>query len=289
MLIDARHKKWIVATVVLSAAAFGFYHWMDWRTPGRLTGGTTVGLWYGIIGSLLMIYAGLLSALRKVPAWWWLGPRSVWLRGHIWLGLLSVVFILLHSGYRFGGTLEKILWVVFALTIATGIFGLLLQQFLPRMITSRVPCEAPYEQIPHLCKVMRRKAEEALRNIWSTEAQGTLASVQMSQNVLGAKMQLQEFCEKQIWPFLNEKYQRSSLLANPVKAETAFDRLRALPGLNEVKEHLAELEQLCEERRLLAEQERLHHWLHGWLLLHIPLSLALLFLGLAHAFTALYY
>ena len=52
---------------------------------------------------------------------------------------------------------------------------------------------------------------------------------------------------------------------------------------------LDELEALCRERRRLAEQERLHGWLHGWLLLHIPLSAALLVLGVAHAVTALYY
>ncbi len=55
-------------------------------TPGGLTGGSLVGLWYGIIGSALMIYAGLLSLLRRVPSWWWIGSRKVWLRGHIWLG-----------------------------------------------------------------------------------------------------------------------------------------------------------------------------------------------------------
>jgi len=30
-------------------------------------------------------------------------------------------------------------------------------------------------------------------------------------------------------------------------------------------------------------QERMHHWLHGWLLVHIPLSLALILLGAVHA------
>ena len=52
---------------------------------------------------------------------------------------------------------------------------------------------------------------------------------------------------------------------------------------------LAELEAICQERRAYAEQERIHHWLHGWLLLHIPLSLALLVLGTLHAILSLYY
>jgi hypothetical protein len=39
----------------------------------------------------------------------------------------------------------------------------------------------------------------------------------------------------------------------------------------------------------LDEQRRLHRLLHGWLLIHIPASYALLLLGVAHAVVALTY
>ena len=52
-------------------------------------------------------------------------------------------------------------------------------------------------------------------------------------------------------------------------------------------EHLRDLEDICDEARQLLRQERLHRWLHGWLLLHIPLSLALILLGAVHAVMAL--
>ncbi len=289
MLIDSTHRRWIMCTVALGLVAIAAYWWLDRSTPGGLTGGSTVGLWYGIIGSSLMVFAGLLSALRKVPAWWWIGSRKAWLKGHVWLGLLSVVVILCHSGFRWGGVLEQALWVVFGLTIITGVFGLLLQQFVPRMITTRVPCEAPYEQIPHLCKVMAQKAEKLVSSAWERDLQETQMSMRGSQLGLGAKVQLQEFYEAQILPFLSKPYRRSALLAQPLQAETAFARLKALPGLADVKEQVEELELLCAERRQLAAQERLHHLLHGWLLLHIPLSVALLILGVAHAVASLYY
>jgi hypothetical protein len=50
---------------------------------------------------------------------------------------------------------------------------------------------------------------------------------------------------------------------------------------------VADLEDICDEARQLLRQERLHHWMHGWLLLHIPLSLALILLGAVHAVMAL--
>jgi hypothetical protein len=52
---------------------------------------------------------------------------------------------------------------------------------------------------------------------------------------------------------------------------------------------LGDLSDICDEARQLRRQERLHHWLHDWLLLHIPLSLALILLGAIHAVMALRY
>jgi hypothetical protein len=289
LLIDSTHKKWIWATLFLAVLSGGFYGWMYWQTPGGLTGGTFIGLWYGIAGSALMVFAGLLSALRKVPSWWWIGARKAWLRGHIWLGLLSVLLIWCHSGFSIGGPLTLALWVVFLAVIGTGIFGLILQQFVPRLLTNRVPCEAPYEQIPHLCLRMRTQADDVLGSIWEASVQESQMSILASQLGMGAKVQLQDFYDRQVRPFLQADYDRSATLANPVKAEAAFSKLRALPGLAEVKDRVTELEKLCQERRLLAEQDRLQAWLHGWLYIHIPLSVALLVLSVLHIITALYY
>jgi hypothetical protein len=52
---------------------------------------------------------------------------------------------------------------------------------------------------------------------------------------------------------------------------------------------LADLEDICDEARQLRKQEQLHHWMHYWLLIHIPLSLALILLGAVHAVMALRY
>ena len=240
-----------MSTVVLAVIALGLYWWLARGTPdGRLPGGSIVGLCYGIVGSLLMVYAGLLSALRKVPAWWWIGSRKAWLKGHIWLGLLSGVVILCHSGFHWGGLLEKALWVVLGLTLLTGIFGLFLQQFLPRLITTRVPWEGPYEQIPHLCKGMARNAERLMSSIWEIDLQGTIATTSGSQMGIGAKVQLQEFYESHVIPFLSGSVRRSALLARPLQAENAFAHLKALPGLLHVKAQIEEIELLCTERNL---------------------------------------
>jgi hypothetical protein len=281
VLLDHRHKPWIVATGIVAVAATALYVWLDSRSLNPLRGGSTVGLWYGIIGSALMIFAGLLSALRKVPAWWWIGSRQAWLRGHIWLGLLSVVFIACHAHARFGGGfVERALWIVLAAVIGSGIFGLVIQQFLPRWLAQRCADEAPYEQIPYLCRILRGKADAAVDEVAPLPAdEGTFGS------------ELRVFHERHVRPFLAVPMPRASVLREEQRAASVFDGLRKRLDLSgagaTVLAATDRLEELCRDRRQLAEQERLHHWLHGWLLMHIPLSVALLVLGVAHAVMSL--
>jgi hypothetical protein len=50
-----------------------------------------------------------------------------------------------------------------------------------------------------------------------------------------------------------------------------------------------DLENIIEEERQLRRQRVIYQWLHGWLLVHVPLSIALLVLGGIHAIMALTY
>jgi hypothetical protein len=49
------------------------------------------------------------------------------------------------------------------------------------------------------------------------------------------------------------------------------------------------LEGLCEQRRQLDQQARIHFWMHNWLCVHLPLSVALLALMFIHAWVAVRY
>ena len=56
-----------------------------------------------------------------------------------------------------------------------------------------------------------------------------------------------------------------------------------------VHDVLRDLEEICEERRQLLVQRRLHLWLHGWLMVHVPVSFAFLVLIAVHAVLAIRY
>jgi len=283
LLLDRTHRWWALATVALAVFAVSLHDFLGRDVPGGLGGGTTVGLWYGLAGAALMLFAGALSAHRRLMAvrWLpmrrWVGMRQTWLRGHIWLGLLSVVVILCHANYRLGGPLEVALWAVLAVTVLSGVVGLAFQTVLPRLITNRAQAEAPYEQVPHLCAMMRRDADDAL-----AAAEAKLAAH-------AAAVEEMRAFHARARAFLAADYDRASPLASPLRAELLFARLRSVPGAEVAREEVARLEVLCDERRQLSEQARLHRWLHLWLLVHVPVTVALLVLGTAHAVMSVYW
>ena len=73
-----------------------------------------------------------------------------------------------------------------------------------------------------------------------------------------------------------------------MKALSAFARIRNLtpPSLHEA---INDVELICAEHRQLVLQQSIHKWLHYWLLVHGPISWAMMALSVVHAVMALYY
>lgn len=97
---------------------------------------------------------------------------------------------------------------------------------------------------------------------------------------------LRDFYLNEVVGFLKGPAEGS--LASEMKSTALFNRIRTLipPALHE---RLWDLESIVRERRQLAFQKRVHKWLHGWLLIHGPVSWAMILLSVIHAVFALYY
>src|SRR4051794_24695778 len=98
MRIDQTHRPWITATVILFAVGMLGYLAYSYSSQTGPSGGSAIGLTYGIAGYAMMLFAGLLGARKKVPVWR-IGKAQTWMRGHLWFGLLSLPFILFHAGF----------------------------------------------------------------------------------------------------------------------------------------------------------------------------------------------
>lgn len=167
MIVDRSHRTWLLVSGILLGLGAVCYAWYA-SGPAGVSGGSLPGLCFGIVGTAMMIFAGLLSARRQVPTWR-IGSAKFWLKGHIWLGLLSVAFILFHAGFRWGGPVEIGLWLSTAVIVLSGVVGLALQQVLPGLMTSRVPRETFIDQLPYQCASMQFLADKIV-----SEASGKL-------------------------------------------------------------------------------------------------------------------
>jgi len=292
--IDSTHKKWLVASLLILVAATVVYIPYAASSLTGPSGASALGLTFGIAGFACMIFAGLLGARKKVPVWR-VGRAQAWMRGHLWLGLLSLPLILFHGGFRFGGPLTMVLMILLILVVVSGVFGAVLQHYLPSVITTEVPLETIFEQIERVRGQLLAEADEfvasaaALGNpLAAAGARAAVATEELAAISEADVVPLRSFYAHQMRPFLEKPNARGQALADSTKARNSFEGLRTLlrPELHGIVE---DLQEICEEERQLRKQARLHHLLHGWLMLHIPLSLALLLLGAAHAYMALRY
>lgn len=294
MLIDRSHGRWVVVTSVAFLASTGLYIWYARVWPGGPTGRTWPGMAFGVAATAAMIFAGLLSGRKQTVALR-AGSLSWWLKGHIWLGLLSVPLVCFHAAFRWGGLLEGVLWVAFLAVIVSGVVGLVLQNLLPRVMKLQLPDEVIPDQLERVCTRLQKEADDhvlaacgndALVNALDGELDGELAA--RATAIADPDSWFAEFYLRTVRPFLTAKFQARSPLASSQQAQIEFDRTRStLP--DRLHALADQLEACCAYRRQLALQDRLYRWLHGWLRIHIPVSIALLVFGLLHIVTALYY
>jgi hypothetical protein len=99
---------------------------------------------------------------------------------------------------------------------------------------------------------------------------------------------LVEFLERQVLPYLKAKRGERFRLGNSRFSDDTF-RFVKLRVPEVYRSRVEEIQAWCDERRMLDLQTKLHHWLHGWLFVHVPISFLLLMLTAWHAFLTLFY
>ena len=171
-----KHFRWFVfvclATIAAGLLYIGNFHpnrmpsgirlppsLIQTPTEHHTVGGTPLGLAFGAISLGIFVFAALLNLRKKIPLWR-VGTVQLWLRAHIWLTFLTIPLIILHSGFRLGGPMTTLLMVLYALVMVSGIYGLVLQHLMPRLMKERLPAETVFEQIPHICAQLCVAAEK---------------------------------------------------------------------------------------------------------------------------------
>lgn len=408
-ILNRTHVAWAIFVVLATIAASWIYigNFHAQRLPAgfglpsvlvqkpsehRSVGGTPLGLIFGAISFAIFIFATLFG-VRKKFVLWRLGTLQRWMRAHIWLTLLTVPLVLLHSGFRLGGPMTTLLMALYTIVMVSGIYGLALQHQMPRMMKERLPAETVFEQIPHIraqlvavagktrdsfkpappkktdagapapspVKTVTSRSTPMASTVGelstpTARAKTVVGSTTIAAPIItpataapaqGAEIKLEasppstakvgaspapvtgiddrgqnapvappkaseaktpaassksaapssdpdseaalvEFLERQVLPYLSAKRGEKFRLGNRRFSEDTF-RFVKLRVTEAYRSRVEEIQAWCDERRMLDLQTKLHHWLHGWLFVHVPISFLLLMLTAWHAFVTLFY
>lgn len=315
------HLLWLLGTLALSIAAVGWYY-VEYSRGSRLPGGGSwPGLTFGIVAGLIILFEFALwprkTSLFRTSRW--LGKTQIWMKAHIWLGLLSVSLVFMHSGFHWGGTYTTLFAGFFAAVILSGLFGLLMQNLLPRLLLDAIPGETVASQID---EVAGQYADDARRLVamYCDDIPETHAASHQLQLTAGGRdgkplvgvrrhvgMQVKRSLNPEIErpqrtsspelvrglttdvePYLRSGNNPRGLLGTRQKNRWYFEDLRR-KSPPEVHAAVDAIEELCDRRRQLHLQQRIQFWLHSWLIVHLPLSAILVVLLIGHVLLALRY
>lgn len=274
LLLTRENTRWRRWSYLLAAVLIAGYFTRASSAPKY--GGSPVGLLYGTLGLVLIVVLMYFGVRKRSYKSSW-GTVEGWLRGHIYLGLVAVVIVLLHSGWRFDNPVAVAALLLFLADCASGLWGAVLYTVLPSELSAEkthLNSRDLSDQINDLGLSMARLASgksETFRRICTdlleAERPGYFAG----------------------WRCLSRRYLEKRLAQDPAGV---FDSYVGRVAPDEQAE-LTQLLGLAHQRNdlhdsLIRRQRRLN-LLSAWLYLHVPLSFALLIAVAAHVIGFFYY
>jgi len=242
---------------------------------GEVRSANAWGLSYGVAAALLMLGAALLGVRRRTMRFSSrrkLRSSRAWLLFHIYASGLFLPLVLMHSGFGLPrGALTWWLWGLSIWTVLSGLFGLLLQKWIPRVLSSGLSIEVLYDRIPELVDDLRKRAEKLVATCGEP---------------------IQALYGRRIAPILAGPTRRTIYYVDITGGyrlpRSEFQYLRKLLGEDE-QQKLGELQTLFETKLEIDAHYTLQPALRLWLYLHVPTSLLLVALLALHVWTVIYY
>lgn len=300
--IDRSHTPWIVFVALASAVcgvlfvanffphrlpfAFSLPAFLGPSPPLRHTyGGTPLGLIFGAVAFFIFLFAAALG-IRKKKRTWPIGNVQWWLKAHIWLTVLTLPLVLFHCGFRLGGWHTSGLMLLYAIVMLSGVVGIVLQQYVPGIMRERLSREVIFEEIPHLRGLLVQAAVEMRDDLKSDDLAAVGKGVEGAADADAKQSSaIARFIDQECIPYLTARKGPLHRLGDARAATAAFSSLR-LNVEPRWKARIDLIQKWSDDRRMMDMQTRLHHLLHGWLLIHIPASIALLIGTAWHALAA---
>lgn len=227
--------------------------------PARASG------WFLLGSFVLLCVYGIRKKLPFLP----LGKTSTWLMLHLTTGVLSGYFFLEHTEFRLPtGTFESLLWIGYSVILMSGFTGWILMRTIPQPLRESIhllPARIDHE-IASLVKEADSLIIELRKSAPHSEYEKVYLSILRPFLFSKANSHSSGSKENQYLPdAVADSYSRHS---NFSKQES-----------NSIEE---QIHHIVLRKSALDRQLRLHFWMRGWLLIHLPGTGALVILVLLH-------
>lgn len=254
-----RAGRWLWISTVLAGAFI--LHYVNYQSHAVAYGGSLEGLMYGVLGMALiavLMYLGIRKRSYTSGA----GMLQGWVSAHVYLGMLTLLVIPLHAGFRFGWDVHTLAFALLAIVVLSGMIGVFLYRTIPERLTRYEASQQADKIDPEMARMLSdmralvRDKSDALVQLYRAEVQRAQQSAQKG------------------WSLLF-KGQRNDLLATR-SAELAKKVSTIPPADQATYQILSQL--LLKKAQLevsLLHQMRLRNALQAWLYIHIPVSIAM--------------
>ena len=251
--------------IILGVVTFALVAWYA-RSTWLQLGNPAIVTGYSLLALMLLLgFFNIRKRLSMLPV----GRGSLWLAFHVVAGILAIAMFWLHTGNVWPeGTYERVLTALFYLVSLTGIFGYIILRGLPRRLT-QTGIEVIYERIPMEIGEIREKVEALA--LECTEKTG-------SDTVAG------HYIATLDWFFQRPRFGFSHL----VGGDAAGHWLRG-PGSaarrylnNDEKEYFDQMLELGALKILIDRHYACQDLMKKWLLVHVPLSMAVILVSIWH-------
>jgi hypothetical protein len=261
-----RSGRWL--WIALASALVLVIHYLYYRSRTVAYGGSFEGLLYGVVGTGLiavLMYLGIRKRSYSSSS----GTLQGWVSAHVYLGLLTLLLIPMHAGFRFGWDVHTLAFVLLSVVVLSGIVGIILYLNIPSRLTK---FEAG-QQADKIDGEMGRLLVD-MRALVKDKSD---ALVQLYKSEVTA---LQK-ARPQGWSLLL-KGQGSDLLA--LRSADLAEKVSSIPPEDQAAfQILSQLLLKNAQLKLnLMRQMRLRNALQAWLYVHVPVSIALVVAVVLH-------
>ena len=277
--LEYKRYRYLKLAACLTLLAIGGYSWHRnyvFDTPGGVSyGGTWMGYTLGGVAGLLILWL-LWLGIRKRRYRASSTSLQGWLSAHVYLGLAAVIVATLHSGLELGLNLHTLTYVLMLVVVFSGIYGVLVFVRVPSGMTSAMgedSIQTLVQQIQEIDQQARRVAlllPDEFNTLVLDAAENTRMRGTVFDHILKTTSRA---CPT------TRAVKRMQVLNRALKDEQA--RLgREVYAL--LLSRRTAVNRIRGEYRALAR-------LRLWLLVHVPISLALLFALAGHIVSVFIY